>query len=162
MARHRKPLIEPEIQPKRKSKRGSVKVSDDSAPKKVQTHFQKRKETKCAVCEKTDHIAKPFIATMGSVHPKCHDQVMTERRKAADDKYCDVIDLNEEKARNLGYPMCIICKKYADQGDKIFVYSDSEIVDGKMKGSVHRSCFEQLAKTKNDRRIKNGLEANDC
>ena len=146
MARHSKPLIEPEIQPKRKSKRGSISLSDlpdRTEQKTVKSRFKQSKQTKCAVCKKTDQIAKPYLGTMGSVHPSCHDEIVEERNKKSPE------EVSEEKAKRLGYPQCMICGKYAHRGDKTYVWSNREIVDGKFEGAVHHSCFEELMSTKN-------------
>ena len=153
MARYSKPFTEPTNKPSSKSKHGSINSSDELAPKTTKSLFHRQKKTKCAVCKKTDTIAKPYVATTGSVHPKCHDEVMA-KRKEDEEKKGNAEDTTEEQAKRLDYPQCIICKKYADKGDKIYVYSDSEIIDGKDQGSVHRSCFEQLRKVQTDERME--------
>lgn len=136
MARCSKPLIPLENKPKRKSKRGSFIVNTDTESKPTKQHFSKQ-QTKCAVCGETDSIAKPYLNTMGSVHPKCHDEVVTERLA---DKENEI----EESAKRKGLSRCMICKKYAHKGDKTYVWSNEEIADGKFQGPVHMSCFEKL------------------
>lgn len=149
MARHSKPLSELDFQPKRRSKHSSTKQFDSTESNTIKSRFKQQKQTRCARCQKSDQIAKPYLNTFGSVHPRCHDEIVAERNqdevlRQQEDREA----YNEEQAKKLGYPMCIICERYADLGNKIYVYSDSEIVDGHFEGSVHRSCFEKLQSIK--------------
>ena len=147
MARESKPFVEATIEPKRRSKRGVAKIIE-SEPRKFNPIGQRTtKPTKCAICGITDLIAKPYLGDMGSVHPKCHDEENQKRyAEARQAKLEGRENFNEEEAKKLGYPKCIICGLHEDLGDKIFAYSDTEIADGLFKGSVHRSCFENWRK----------------